>query len=138
MACLRGLGVGQVCEILKKQNKQQTRVLLLPGGQRGQDTFLLPFRSVWGLVKGRQLFQSHRLLKQHCSVKEGSVSWGGAPRPQQLPSLLLPAYFLPLLVRLCLFLFLPPTSHPSGSTKEGNRFVGLLLCTVNCQSTYMC
>lgn len=51
MACLCGLDVGQVLWILR-QNKQQTRVLLPPGGQRGQDTFLLPFRSVWGLVKG--------------------------------------------------------------------------------------
>ena len=34
MACLCGLGVGQVLWILR-QNKQQTRVLLPPGGQRG-------------------------------------------------------------------------------------------------------
>lgn len=134
MACLRGLGVGQVlrilrgkissrpvccCHLVAKEDKTRS---FCPLGQSG----------VWLKVDGSSN-PTANLLKQHCSVKEAASAGEEPPHaPQQLPFSAATCLLPSLLVRLCLFSFctLPPPQP--GSTKEGSQGLLALLCTVNC------
>lgn len=110
MACLRGLGVGQVlrilrgkissrpvccCHLVAKEDKTRS---FCPLGQSG----------VWLKVDGSSN-PTANLLKQHCSVKEAASAGEEPPHaPQQLPFSPATCFLPSLLVRLCLFSFCTP------------------------------
>ena len=129
MACLCGLGVGQVLWILRGKissrpvccchlvAKEDKTCSFCPLGQSG----------FWLKVNGSSNPIAN-LLKQQCSVKEAASAGEEPPPPippSSCPSPLLPAHFLPFWSGFLFFLFLALLAPPQpSSTKEGSQ--GLL------------